>query len=250
MAHALTRVTLVGSRKHVDLLLPSDQPVGLLLPQVLTLLDDPPAEQVAAKLLVAADGTELKADMSLDQARVRDGSSLLLCNAAEAPPAAVVYDVTDLVVRETSGTAGQWTRRSSALAAGTFTAAGMWAGAEILLAALAPGTAGWLLLGLALLGLAAGTAAGTATGRPPRRTLLAPALLTAGWLTGLGGTIHVYDGVPERLPVAALLLAGLSVLTLAALGTIFAQRGAFFSGAATLALAAGLWAGEIGRAHV
>ncbi|MCC9198066.1 type VII secretion integral membrane protein EccD [Arthrobacter sp. zg-Y820] len=237
MAHAFTRVTLVGSRKHVDLLLPSDQPVGLLLPQVLNLLDDPPAEAVAAKVLVAPDGTELNAETSLSQARVLDGSSLLLCNASEAPPSAVVYDVTDLVVSESGAVAGRWNRRCKDLTAGLFAAAGLWAGSEILLTSLAPDAAWWMLLALSLLGLAAGAAAG----RPPRRTALGPALLGAGWLSGLGGVFHLYDGVPERLPTAALVLAGLSVLALAAVGTGAAQRRAWFSGAATLALAAGLW---------
>ncbi|MCC3266522.1 type VII secretion integral membrane protein EccD [Arthrobacter gengyunqii] len=237
MAHTFTRVTLIGSRKHVDLLLPSDQPVGLLLPQVLNLLDDAPAGQVAAKVLVAADGTELQAGQSLDQARILDGSSLLLCNAAEAPPAAVVYDVTDLVVSETSAVGGQWNRGFSALTAGLFMAAGIWVGAEILLAALAPNSTWWLLPGLSLLGLAAGAAAG----RLSRRSALGPTLIGIGWLTGLGGALHVYDGARDRLPAAALLLAVLSVLALAALGTISAQPRALFSGAATLAVAAGVW---------
>ena len=237
MAHAFTRVTLVGSRRHVDLLLPSNQPVGLLLPQVLNLLGDPPADAVAAKVLVAPDGTELNAETSLEQARVLDGSSLLLCNASEAPPAAVVYDVNDLVVSETGAVSGRWNHRWRDLTAGTFTAAGIWAGAEILLASPAPESAWWMLLVLSLLGLAAGSAAN----RPPRRTAAGSALLAAGWLTGLGGVLHLYGGVPERLPSAALALAGLSVLTLASLGAGAARPRAWFSGAAILALGAGLW---------
>ncbi|WP_104104506.1 EsaB/YukD family protein [Arthrobacter sp. 08Y14] len=238
MAHPFTRVTLIGARKHVDLLLPSDEPVGLLLPQVLNLLEDVPAAQVAAKVLVAGDGTELRAGQSLNQARVLDGSSLLLCNAAEAPPAAVVYDITDLVVDETSAVGGRWNRRFSALTAGTFMAAGIWTGAEILLAALAPDSAWWMLLALSLLGLAAGTSAG----QLQPRSALGTTLLGAGWLAGLGGTVHVYDGDPSRLPAAALIVAGLSVLGLAGLGTFSAQPRAFFSAAATLVLAAGVWA--------
>lgn len=237
MAHPFTRVTLIGSRTHVDLLLPSHQPVGLLLPQVLNILDDQPAGAVAAKVLVAADGTELNAEASLNQAGVLDGSSLLLCNASEAPPAAVVYDVNDLVVGETGAVPGRWNRRWGDLTAGTFAAAGIWAGAEILLAFLAPDAAWWMLLVLSLLGLAAGSTAN----RGPVRSAIGSTFLGAGWLTGLGGVFHLYDGVPERLPAAALALAGLSVLTLAALGAGASQPRAWFSGAATLALAAGLW---------
>ena len=237
MAHSFTRVTLIGSRKHVDLLLPSDEPVGLLLPQVLNLLGDAPAGQVAAKVLVAADGTELHAAQSLNQARVLDGTSLLLCNAAEAPPAAVVYDLTDLVANETNVVGGRWNSRFSALTAGIFMAAGIWAGAELLLAALAPDSAWWMLLAVSLLGLAAGITAG----QLQPRSALGITVLGAGWLTGLGGAFHVYEGDPERLPAAALVLAGLSVLALAGLGTFSAQPRACFSGAATLVLATGVW---------
>ena len=61
MAHAFTRVTLIGTRRHLDLLLPSDRPVGGLMPQVLDLLQDEPSEDVAAKLLVRPDGAPLDA---------------------------------------------------------------------------------------------------------------------------------------------------------------------------------------------
>ncbi|WAP51108.1 type VII secretion integral membrane protein EccD [Arthrobacter sp. ATA002] len=237
MAHPFTRVTLVGTRRHVDLLLPSHQPVGLLLPQVLNLLGDAPAETVAAKVLVAPDGTELNAGASLSQARVLDGARLLLCNVSEAPPAAVVYDVNDLVAGESAAVGGRWNRRCRDLTTGAFMAAGLWAGAEILLTALAPNTAWWMLFTLSLLGLAAGSAAN----RPPRRAAFGSALLAAGWLTGLGGALHLYGGVPEQLPPASLALAGLSVLTLAALGTGAAQPRAWLSGAAALALAAAVW---------
>lgn len=237
MAHPFTRVTLIGTRTHVDLLLPSNQPVGLLLPQVLNILDDPPAQAVAAKVLVAADGTELNAEASLNQAGVLDGTSLLLCNASEAPPAAVVYDVNDLVVSGAGSVTGRWNRRCRDITAGTYAALSIWAGAEILLAFLAPDAAWWMLFVLSLLGLAAGTA----VNHGPRRSAIGSAFLGAGWLTGLGGAIHLYGGVPERFPPAAVALAGLTVLTLAALGAGAAQPRAWFSGAATLALAAGLW---------
>lgn len=237
MAHPFTRVTLIGPRTHVDLLLPSNQPVGLLLPQVLNILDDPPAEAVAAKVLVAADGTELNADTSLSQAGVLDGTSLRLCNASEAPPAAVVYDVNDLVVGETGAVTGRWNGRCRDIAAGAYAAVSIWAGAEILLAFLAPDAAWWMLFVLSLLGLAAGSAMNQGAGR----SAIGSTFLGAGWLTGCGGAIHLYNGIPERFPPAAMALAGLTVLTLAALGAGAAQPRAWFSGAATLALAAGLW---------
>ena len=245
MAHTFTRVTLIGATRHLDLLLPSHQPVGILMPQVLDLLADEPAEDVAAKVLVAPDGTELSTEASLSDARVLDGASLLLCNASEAPPAAVVHDVTDLVVGETEEVPGRWTPRYRGATAGTFAAAGIWGGMEILVTALAPAAAWWILLGAAAVLLAAGAAAG----RPPRQAAVGPALLGAGWLAGLGGVLHLYYGpLEQNLPLAALMMAGLSTLVLLALGLASPQPRALYSGAGTLALAAGLWtaAGFIG----
>ncbi|MCC9178960.1 type VII secretion integral membrane protein EccD [Arthrobacter sp. zg-Y750] len=234
MAHAFTRVTLIGSRRHLDLLLPSDQPVGALMPQVLEMLNDPPADEVAAKVLVGPDGTELSAEATLSSAEVADGSSLMLTNASEAPPAPVVYDVTDLVVHETEAVAGRWTDRFRDLTAGVSAAVGLWAGAELLLAALAPGDAWWLLLSASLILLVAGTAAA----RPPRTSAIGPTMQGAGWLLGFGALLRA------DLPLSgtALLLAALSVLTLVGMGLSAANPRALFTGAGTLALAAGVWA--------
>ena len=107
MAHAYTRVTLVGQQRHLDLLLPSDQPLALLMPQVLDLLGDEPAQDVAAKVLVAPGGAELAPDLTLAEAEILDGSALQLCNASSAPPAPIVYDITDLVVSETEAVRGR-----------------------------------------------------------------------------------------------------------------------------------------------
>ncbi|MCQ1954447.1 type VII secretion integral membrane protein EccD [Arthrobacter sp. zg-Y238] len=234
MAHAFTRVTLIGSRRHLDLLLPSDQPVGALMPQVLELLNDQPADEVAAKVLVGPDGTELAAESTLSSAEIADGSSLLLCNASEAPPAAVVYDVTDLVVSETEAVSGRWTDRFRELTAGVSAAVGLWAGAEILLGSVAPDDAWWLLLSASLVLLTAGTA----LARPPRTSAIGPTLQGAGWLLGLGALLRG-DLDPET---TLLLIAGLSVLTLVGVGLSAANPRALFTGAGTLALATVIWA--------
>ncbi|MCC9205492.1 type VII secretion integral membrane protein EccD [Arthrobacter sp. zg-Y769] len=234
MAHAFTRVTLIGSRRHLDLLLPSDQPVGALMPQVLEMLNDPPSDDVAAKVLVGPDGTELEAESTLSSADIADGSSLLLCNASEAPPAAVVYDVTDLVVGETEAVSGRWTDRFRDLTAGFSAAVGLWAGAEILLGSTAPDDAWWLLLSASLILLTAGTA----LARPPRTSAIGPALQGTGWLLGLGALLRS-DLAPEA---TLLLLACLSVLTLVGMGLSAANPRALFTGAGTLALATAIWA--------
>lgn len=233
MANAFTRVTLVGARRHIDLLLPSHQPVGALMPQVLDLLDDAPQLDVAAKQLVTPDGTALDASASLSQSAVADGTALLLCSESDVPPAAIVYDVTDLVVDQTEEVTGRWTTRYRDIAAGGFAALGLWAGVSILLSSYAPDSAWWILVvgGLVLTGI------GAALGRPPRTSAVGPALLAAGWVLGLAGILE-YQSTPA---ITGLLVAALSILNLLGIGAVSERPRALFAGAATLGAATAIW---------
>lgn len=241
MAHAYTRVTLVGQQRHLDLLLPSDQPVAALMPQVLDLLGDEPAADVAAKVLVAPDGSELAPTDTLAQAQVLDGTALALCNASEAPPAPIVYDVTDLVVAETEAVRGRWNRHWKNATAGVFAAAGLWAGAELLLAAVAPEAAWWLLAVLSVLA----AAAGVLVSRRSPDSAAGPAALAAGWLAGLGAALHTGGMDGGNYGRAGLVLAAATVLTLLALGASDRRPKAMYTGALVAALAAAAWTGAV-----
>lgn len=250
MAHAYTRVTLVGEQRHLDLLLPSDQPVAGLMPQVLDLLEDVPQAEVAAKVLVAADGRELAPELTLDEAEILDGSSLQLCSASSAPPAPIVYDVTDLVVSETEEVPGRWNRRWKDTTGGVFAAFGLWTGAELLTNAVAPQSAWWVLAALSV--LAAGT--GVLLGRRAPASALGPAVLGAGWLAGSGAALHVAGvigadgqgpGGQDGYGYAGLLFAAVSILTLLALGAANRQPKAMYTGALILGLATACWVGAV-----
>ena len=69
---ALSRVTLIGERRRVDLVLPSEEPVGLLLPEVMRLLDDRASDRPELRHLVTADGSALAHDSTLESAGVPD----------------------------------------------------------------------------------------------------------------------------------------------------------------------------------
>ncbi|MFF4908512.1 EsaB/YukD family protein [Streptomyces sp. NPDC001260] len=75
---ALSRVTLVGERRRVELVLPSQEPVGRLLPEVLRLLDDRVGTRPQTRHLVAADGSVLDPEATLESAGVVDGTVLRL----------------------------------------------------------------------------------------------------------------------------------------------------------------------------
>lgn len=236
MTDSMTRVTLIGPNRHVNLVLPSQEPVGALLPQILELLDDQPKADVAAKVLLAPGGNEIDDAESLAAAGVTDGTILRLHSSADAPPAPVVYDVTDTVVSESGHVAGRWSGRWRDIAAGTFAAAGLWA-ASLFLIPGGPATGGWWVLlvesgALLILGAALGAA----------RTIpvsVAASLTGAGWLMGTSGIVN--GPWPEAHQ--ALLLAALTAVTLTVLGFVVERGRGFYSGALVLALLLVIWAG-------
>ncbi|MER5868289.1 type VII secretion integral membrane protein EccD [Streptomyces sp. NPDC002044] len=116
----LSRVTLVGERRRADMVLPSDTPIGQLLPDVLHLLDDRAASRPMTRQLITADGSALPHDSTLASAGIADGAVLRLVRSHSAPPAPVVHDVTDLVADDLDLRAWRWrpaARRRSAGAA-------------------------------------------------------------------------------------------------------------------------------------
>ncbi|MFV5996417.1 type VII secretion integral membrane protein EccD [Streptomyces sp. NPDC056231] len=113
----LSRVTLVGERRRADIVLPSDTPIGQLLPDILQLLDDRAASRPMTRQLITSDGSALPHDSTLSSAEIADGAVLRLVRAHSAPPAPVVHDVTDLVADDLDLQAWRWrpaARRASA----------------------------------------------------------------------------------------------------------------------------------------
>ncbi|MFE2964375.1 type VII secretion integral membrane protein EccD [Streptomyces sp. NPDC059340] len=210
---ALSRVTLVGEGRRVDLVLPSREPIGLLLPEVLRLLDDRVSVRPEVRHLITADGSALDHDSTLESAGVPDGAVLRLVRVEDAPSAPVVHDVNDEVADDLDVRAWRWrpaVRRVVAAMATVFwsLAAGVLARGEFELPAV-----GGVLLGAALVsGLA-----GALFGRVRRRGLATTLIVTAGALGALGawtsadaygwsGAVRL-AGVTAAV-VIALLLAG------------------------------------------
>ena len=113
-----TRVTIVGSRQKADLVLPDDEPITALLPDVLDLLDE--NEKGAAARPVALSttiGEHLDASESLADQDVRHGTVLRMVRVDAAPPPPDVADVTDVVGEATSTRIDTWHRRWGVAAA-------------------------------------------------------------------------------------------------------------------------------------
>jgi type VII secretion integral membrane protein EccD len=115
-----SRVTLVGARRRIDLVVPSTEPVGSLLPDLLRLVGDEPVSPPRPRRLVGADGEVLAPDATLAEAEVQDGAVLRVVVEHDVPPAPVVHDVIEEVSEDTDVRAWRWgpvARRWTATAA-------------------------------------------------------------------------------------------------------------------------------------
>ncbi|MDG4866008.1 EsaB/YukD family protein, partial [Streptomyces sp. T-3] len=89
----LARVTLVGERGRADTVLPSDVPIGQLLPDLLELLGDRASVPPLTRRLTTADGTPLPPDTTLAAASLAPGEVLHLVRSDAAPAVEVGADL-------------------------------------------------------------------------------------------------------------------------------------------------------------
>lgn len=229
----LSRVTLVGERRRVDLVLPSQEPVGLLLPEIMRLLGDSPQERPAPRHLVRVDGSALDHDSTLEAAGVRDGAVLRLVRAEDAPPAPVVHDVTEEVAEGLGHRAWQWGPVARRVTAGV--ACVGWA---VVAALFARAQFDRSVVAAALLACSGATAvAGAVLGRLRRRASATTLLCAAGAL-GVLGVWSLVDGLGGD-GAGALRLAGVAavsavVLVLLGLFTHVGRGGVVGAGAVAL----------------
>ncbi|MEV6678681.1 type VII secretion integral membrane protein EccD [Streptomyces erythrochromogenes] len=234
----LSRVTLIGERRRADMVLPSDTPIGQLLPDILQLLDDRAASRPLTRQLIASDGSALPHDSTLATAGIADGAVLRLVRSHSAPPAPVVHDVTDLVSDDLDLQAWRWrpaARRGSAgVATVAFTVtAALLARHEFALDSLAGALAAVTLVLMA-------TGAVVSRIGQGNRGLATALLLASGGLGVLTAwTAADAFGWPGTARLAA--VAGALVLTLALLGYCSPLgRGGLFGAVATAVITA-LW---------
>ena len=229
----LTRVTLVGPRRHADLVLPSDEPLGALLPEIVAMVGMGPAGQPRGYQLSMLGGRVLEPTANLRGAGVTDGAQLWVDPLTEAPPAAIVHDVSDEVSDDLGRRRGRWgdePRRWTATAtvAAAALLAALLAGPALPVVALA--VAGGVLL------VAGTTVAMLGTVAPGVAVLLAGA-------TVLLTTVPAWTASgPGRAALAVLGVA----LTILALGLATTNRRAGLFGAGVLLVLLGAWTGFLG----
>lgn len=109
-----TRVTIIGSRRKADLVLPDDHPVDELLPEIIDLLEEPVA--AGAPLVLATllgelvDGRAALSDQGIDH-----GALLRLLPVDDAPRPSDVAEVTEAVADASVGHPDRWNSRLTAI---------------------------------------------------------------------------------------------------------------------------------------
>ncbi|MGW7269319.1 type VII secretion integral membrane protein EccD [Streptomyces sp. NPDC054864] len=233
---ALSRVTLVGEGRRVDLVLPSQEPIGRLLPDVMRLLDDRVDAQPMLRHLVTADGSVLAQDGTLESAGVPDGAALRLVRVEDAPSAPVVHDVTDEAADDLDVRAWQWRPAARQVVSGTATVG--WAVVTGVLARDEFSASG---VGTALLATAVLAALGGALFGRARRTSLAATLIVVTGVLGVFGAWSLGDAYAWSGALRMAGVAGALVVALALSGWFLPLGRGGLVGAAALAGGAVCW---------
>ncbi|MFT3861921.1 EsaB/YukD family protein [Micropruina sp.] len=225
-----TRLTVQGTLNRADLVLPSDEPLAAMLPEILELLHEP-AGAARPLTLVTVLGEQLNASLSLTEQNVRQGSIVRLVKLDEAPSPPEVADITQLAGESVPSRDDRWRRGWAVLAAAVAAlVAGRLIGAQLP----ALGTGRWVALGaaaaLALLAVVLARRGGHGAGA-----------VTTAVAAGLAGPAaeSFVTGQPSGAATGAWLGAcGVLVLLVALLG--YRDRGLAL-GAGSLVLLIGGW---------
>ena len=115
-----TRVTVIGTQRRAELVIPDDEAISTLLPRLMDLLDEPAGPVARPLALVRVSGEQVEAALTAAEQQLVDGERLRLVRAAEAPPPPEVADVTDVVGDSFAERRDRWseTARYAAAAVG------------------------------------------------------------------------------------------------------------------------------------
>ena len=110
-----TRLTVIGSARKADLVVPNDEAVSGLLPRLMELLNEPTGSVVRPLTLVRSTGEQLDVALTVADQQVSDGELLRLVRSDDAPPPPEVADVTDVLGESRRDRAGLWSRSAREL---------------------------------------------------------------------------------------------------------------------------------------
>jgi type VII secretion integral membrane protein EccD len=111
-----TRLTVIGSARKADLVVPNDEAVAGLMPRLMDLLNEPTGSVVRPLTLIRSTGEQLDVALTIGDQQVSDGELLRLVRSDDAPPPPEVAEVTDVLGESLRDRAGLWSRFTRELA--------------------------------------------------------------------------------------------------------------------------------------
>jgi type VII secretion integral membrane protein EccD len=195
-----SRVTVIGERRRLDAVLPADEPLGVLLPDLLRMLDEPMQQTPQRRFLTTATGVLVPPEGTLSSAQIIDGSVLRLASEGELPPPPTVYDVTEEAVEDLKRRGATFKPQHRRILAGIGLVFSVIAGGISLLVAAPNGITSAILLVIAAICAFVGIALGRSSNKVVAVPLVSAATillalavgfwaLDAGWETGLVVTV-------------------------------------------------------------
>lgn len=118
-----TRLTVAGSERRAEVVVPSGEPVGAALPRLLDLLGETAGTVERPLAMIAPDGEQVDIALTPQQLDLTDGTLVRLVRLDAAPPPPVVIDVTDAAADAHDARPDRWDERARTVAGGTGIAA-------------------------------------------------------------------------------------------------------------------------------
>ncbi|KFF58868.1 hypothetical protein JF66_15270 [Cryobacterium sp. MLB-32] len=106
-----TRLTIVGRTRKAEIVVPNEETVAALIPQLMDLLDEPTGSVARPLTLMRATGQQLDTALTLADQKVAAGELLRLLRVDEAPAPPEVADVTDVVAEARDDRRGLWAQQ-------------------------------------------------------------------------------------------------------------------------------------------
>jgi type VII secretion integral membrane protein EccD len=187
VAAVYSRVTIIGRQRQMDAVLPVDEPLGRLMPDLLRMLGEPVDPSPRRRYLSTPTGQTVSLELTLGSAQIGDGAVLRLAAEGEVPPPPTVYDVAEEAVDDLERRGTTFQRKHRHLAAGAALTFALLAGAIALARSANADVVSFVLLIVAILTGLGGVVLGRAGQRTTALTLLiaTPALLAiVAWALG------------------------------------------------------------------
>ncbi|WP_112238972.1 type VII secretion integral membrane protein EccD [Kribbella monticola] len=206
MAAVYSRVTIIGRQRQMDAVLPVDEPLGRLMPDLLRMLGEPIDPSPRRRYLTTPTGQTVSLELTLGSAQIGDGSVLRLAAEGEVPPPPTVYDVVEEAVDDLERRGTTFQRKHRHWAAGAALIFALLAGAIALARAVDGDVAAFVLLVVAIITGLGGVVLGRAGQKTTAITLLIVTPILLGIVAWSLGSSEDWS-TPMRTGIVALGLA-------------------------------------------